>query len=131
MLRRCFAGTIQAHNLRSTASQVPQSELLIRAKGVGTRFDPLSRILPSHRTDQINDAALRFPLLAGNRLRVRLESDPAGCMAEQFLHHLYVRSVGSQQSRVGVPERVPSEGPIKPTTSARSRITFRMMDWPQ
>src|SRR5271170_1039898 len=89
--------------------QEPHLQQFRRLLIAGTSSVPVVPVFPSRRTYKVNDTALGLPLLGRDRLRVGFQCDPTGCVAEQFLHDLYVGMVGAQQSGIRVAKGVPSE----------------------
>jgi hypothetical protein len=59
----------------------------------------------SGRAQKTNDIALGFSLLKRHCLCIRIQRDPAGGVTEELLRDLDIRSVCSQQRRIGVSER--------------------------
>ena len=79
---------------------------------VGTEKEQVVRFSASScsgRAQKTNDIALGFSLLKRDRLGIRIQCDSAGRVTKEFLHHLDIRSVCSQQRRIRVPEGVPSD----------------------
>jgi len=85
----------------------------IRRFRVGTNKEQEHKCLSasscSGRAQKTNDGALGFSLLKRDRLGIRIQCDSAGRVTKEFLHHLDIRSVCSQQRRIRVPEGVPSD----------------------
>ena len=74
-----------------------------------TSSRPVSTSSRCRRLEETNDAALRTPLLNCDGLGICIQCDPAGGVAKEFLCHLDICSVCSEQRRIRVPESVPSD----------------------
>jgi len=99
-LYRHKKGTILAINanaLHRSGCISHRSRHFEQAQVRNTSSRPVSTSSRCRRLEETNDAALRTPLLNCDGLGICIQCDPAGGVAKEFLRHLDICSVCSEQ----------------------------------